>query len=693
MKRIGARRCDLPANRQHRQLQRQSHVVGTLKPWLVAILTIQLLTHSSSAQSLSDCISAMGTHDVNGDLALSYAEYLNVLVDLTIATVESTDSSSSLMCTPEYAADLILNDPSLFQVEFVQVACHCVDFTSTSNEPIPECVCPNNNNTDTASNNNEGTPSIALPTVYPGAYAVRVCDDISTQLFLLTAECMDLPPIYTPVAAPIGSSAAPTVKVPDNTVPLQPTALQPTGSPTFPPTKSFPTVQISDDETESMPTAAPALQILSTAAPTPWKSVKVPDYTGLLQPTGSSPFPPTESLPTVQINDDETESMPTAAPAMQIIEAAPTTLDVDDSVIVAPAPAPFSEGVAVEDDGANQDSTVLEDDNSKSTLRAMAIVIPILIVATCAVFALLWNRRRQDPRFDYRGNREPRAMKLPAYKVHTEKRDAMGTTNVDSDENKIEGYGNVAQFIKTPSLNHTVSSPLMDMEDTEVSETMEEVYKDDDDENLDCLLSNILDSLSSHEKETARPHLNLVLPSGEAKSAFSSTTGTPHLDVVALRSSISGGESSRSTPKVNSKSSYVMKSLRKSDGTATTVTKPKSKALPTWNTLRGEQSNPSSPNDTLTTIESIMTMDSTLATDKQKVLASSCQSHSSPSSLNIFEDTSIVSSHLDENGLPKATTMVAALSADRQLVKPSLSPSVAPDASNRDKDVSRTASG
>lgn len=540
---------------------------------------MQWLSHSASSQSLSDCIAAMGTKDVDGDLALSYAEYLNLLVDLTISTVESTDSP----CTPEYAADLILNDPSLFQAEFVQVACHCVDFTSTgnNNELVPECVCSNNNITDTAitSNNNEGTPTIALPTVYPGAYAVRVCDDISTQLFLLTADCMDLPPIYTPVVSPI----------------------------------------------------------LSSAAPTPWKSVKVPDNIVPPQPNGGSFFPPADSLPTVRIDDDETESIPTAAPALQIIEATPTTLDIDNGVTVASTPAPSSGSVALEDDGTNRGSAVVEDDNSKNARRVMAIAIPILTVAAFAVFALLWSHRRQYPHFDSRGNGEPRTMKPPAYMEHTEEIATMGrggATNGDGVEDRIEGYGNIGQYIKTQSLNPTTSSSCIVMEDTEISETMEEdeEYNDDDDhENLDCLLSTILDSPSSFQ-EIAHPHLNLVLPSGEETSSCMSTAGTRDLDVVALRSSISEGESSRSTPTATSKSGYVVKSLRKSDENAT-----------------------NSP-----------------VTEKN-VSASSFQSHSSHSSLNIFEDTSIVSSFSDENGLATA----AALSVDHS-VKPKFSPPFVP---------------
>jgi hypothetical protein len=223
----------------------------------------------------------MTNQDVDGDDALSYAEYLNLLVAL------SSTSSSNSNC--DNAAALILDHATDYQDEFQAIACHCTEFVEdalasasldTPPTVTPPCVCLNaTTTTTTVSSTTDSTttvPTIAVPGVYPGAYAVRVCNDIATQLLLLSAECLALPPIY--------STTSSTTTV----APAAVTSTTTTAAPAIAPPVSV------------APPPPPPSTATPSVAPTPFKSVRVPVWTNS-GGTVAIPTVPDNDFPTVRV--------------------------------------------------------------------------------------------------------------------------------------------------------------------------------------------------------------------------------------------------------------------------------------------------------------------------------------------------------------------------------------------------------
>lgn len=214
--------------------------------WLQLLMLMMVLRNNNGVAAkltLVACMDAMVNFNIDGDYSLNYAEYLNMLVAL------SMDSPCPI------SANEVLRDVATFRSDFERLACKCQNYTASVAE-VPPCVC---NLAGAAPTATDGlAASLAVPGIYPGAYVVSICDDITGKLLLAQCDTGTQPPTGTPVAMIVATGTqTPTrfsVKVP----PL----LEPSISPS-------PAVVVVVKPVDELPTAAPVLEIVPVTGAAP----------------------------------------------------------------------------------------------------------------------------------------------------------------------------------------------------------------------------------------------------------------------------------------------------------------------------------------------------------------------------------------------------------------------------------------
>lgn len=304
---------------------------------------------------------AMIDHDTNGDHALSYLEYLSLLVDL------SSEAPCRLTSTD------VSKNKATFYSEFTALACTCKNYT-TNNSAAPPCVCFSNATSSNNSNSTVNQPVLAVPGIYPGEYAYSICQNVTNMLKVKT-NCS------SPVQQPPTVSSLPPTAAPTKFVSVM---LPPAYLPTANTTTTNSTTMTNATNTNT------TIANTTTSTNTTTANTTTATNTSTASPAGGG----TTSPRTVT---------PTATPALNIVSTvtlSPTVTHprgTGPTTLPAAAAASSSNSTSDSSSSSNRSSSAGVASNINDDPNKIAIWLPILAAtAMAAVGAVFWYQKQQQ---------------------------------------------------------------------------------------------------------------------------------------------------------------------------------------------------------------------------------------------------------------------------------------------------------